>query len=383
MDFENLNTEDFAAAMTAAAEEKPTETSTQQAQDLASTETTALSDATTLETQDVADATGTADAATKTTDASTETAHANKAETTTEAPKPVEIIKEVEKIVEKYPEFKTEKAKALFEQLTTAEDPKVAEKTVLEYLREKNRDYTVMSDMDIVKAALRKENPSWTKDDVDLKIRRTYGKDLVKTDLSSIDKDIDPDKYEQAIARNEEIDNALADLRLDALQKRPVLIQAQQELELPSIKPSQEPAPTGPTPEQVEAANKAWVQAVDAAIPSLSEIKQTIDDKEVVYALNDNDKAALKTQLDNFNLLDFSKQRGWQNEDGTPNVLKLAQDVLKLQNFDQISKSYATQIKTDTTKDVLRSIKNIDETKRPPQEIAAGSFEEAYFATVK
>lgn len=297
---------------------------------------------------------------------------------------PKTIIKEVEKIVEKYPEFKSEKAKQLFENLVNAEDPKVAEKSVLDYLREKQRDYTTMSDMDVVKAALRKENPTWTKEDVDLKIRRTYGKNLTPIDLNTIDKELDPDKYEQAEAHNEDVSNALADLRLDALQKRPTLIQQQQELELPTIKSAvQEPAPSGPTLEQIEAANKAWKEAVEASMGNVSSIKQTIDDKEVEYSLTDDEKKALNTKIENFNLLQFSKDRGWQNEDGTPNIQKLAEDVLKLENFDKISKSFGTQLKTEVTKDVLKSIKNVDEGKRPPQENGApASLADAYFAAI-
>lgn len=297
---------------------------------------------------------------------------------------PKTIIKEVEKIVEKYPEFKSEKAKQLFENLVNAEDPKVAEKSVLDYLREKQRDYTTMSDMDVVKAALRKENPTWTKEDVDLKIRRTYGKNLTPIDLNTIDKELDPDKYEQAEAHNEDVSNALADLRLDALQKRPTLIQQQQELELPTIKSAvQEPAPSGPTPEQIEAANKAWKEAVEASMGNVSSIKQTIDDKEVEYSLTDDEKKALNTKIENFNLLQFSKDRGWQNEDGTPNIQKLAEDVLKLENFDKISKSFGTQLKTEVTKDVLKSIKNVDEGKRPPQENGApATLADAFYAAI-
>jgi len=376
MDFENLDNEAVAAAMAAGTPENA--------------ESPAIEIEAPAETSYSPPAEEAADATTETVEATTPppaTEEATTSTTDTTAPadetsKPVEVIKEVEKIIEKQPEFKNEKSKQLFEQLTNAEDPKEAEKTVLEYLREKNRDYSVMSDIDVVKAALRKENPTWTKDDVDLKIRRTYGKDLTTIDLSSIDADLEPEKYDKAKTHNEDVENALADLRLDALQKRPVLIQAQQELELPSIKPSQqEPPAVGPTPEEVEAANKQWLQAVDSSLSGLSEIKQSIDNKEVVYALNDEDKTALKSQMETFNLLDFSKKRGWQNEDGTPNVTKLAEDVLKLQNFDKITKSYAGQIKTEATKDVLKSIKNVDDAKRPPQEVGAGSFEEAFFSS--
>lgn len=324
-----------------------------------------------------------------TTTAETENTEETSSETTettetTEQPKTIEVIKEVEKIVEKWPEFKNDKSKDLFNRLTNAEDPKQAEKEVLEYLREKNRDYTVMSDVDIVKSALRKENPSWTKDDVDLKMRRIYGKNLNKIDTSSIDQDLDPDKYENALKHNEDVENALADLRLDALQKRPALIQAQQELELPTIQQQETAAqPNQPTQADIEAANAKWLKTVEASLPSLSQIKQIIDDKEVVYDLNDTDKKELGDDIKNFNLLNFSKARGWQNEDGTPNILKLAEDVLKLKSFDKISKSYATQIKTETTKDVLKQIKNVDDKKSPPQSNSVSSLEDAYFASKK
>lgn len=293
------------------------------------------------------------------------------------------VIKEVEKIVEKHPEFKNDRSKQLFETLINADDPKVAEQSILDYLREKKRDYSVMSDMDVMKAALRKENPTWTKEDVDLKLRRTYGKNLTPIDLSTIDKDIDPDKYEQAEKHNEDVSNALADLRLDALQKRPMLIKQQEELELPAIKSAQPAAPQGPTDEQIEAANKAWKEAVDASMGNLKSIKQTIDDKEVEYSLTDEDKKALNTKLEGFNLLQFSKDRGWQNEDGTPNIQKLAEDVLKLENFDKISKSFGTQLKTEVTKNVLKSIKNVDDTKRPVQEQGApSSLADAFYAAM-
>lgn len=302
-------------------------------------------------------------------------------ETTTE-PKTVEVIKEVEKIVEKWPEFKSDRSKALFNRLTTAEDPKQAEKDILDYLKEKNRDYSVMSDVDVVKAALRKENPTWTREDVDLKMRRIYGKDLSKIDTSSIDQDLEPEKYEKALEHNENVENALADLRLDALQKRPFLIKQQQELELPSIEQKQPVSETKPlSPEEVEAANQNWIKSVDASLPSLSDIKQTIDNKEVVYSLNDDEKKELDSKIKNFNLINFAKERGWQNEDGSPNIIKLAEDVLKLNSFDKISKSYATQIKTDTTKDVISQIKNIPNEKRAPQENSVNSLEEAYFAS--
>lgn len=302
-------------------------------------------------------------------------------ETTTEPVKPIEVIKEVEKIVDRYPEFKNEKSKAIYERLINAEDPKEAEKEVLNYLREKQRDYSVMSDLDVVKAALRQENPTWSKDDVDLKVRRIYGKNLTTIDLKTIDADIDPDKYQAAIGHNEEVEGALADIRLDALQKRPLLLQHQQELELPTIPQKNVTPQSGPTQEQVDEANRNWLTAVEAVLPTISDIKQTIDDKEVVYALNDADKKALGDTIKNFNLAAFSKEQGWVKEDGTPDIRKLAEDVLWLKNKVQISKSFATQIKTDTTKDLLKTIKNVDGSNRAPVNTDIGSLEEAYLAT--
>lgn len=297
-----------------------------------------------------------------------------------QAQEPVERV--VEKVVEKYPEFKNERSKAIYEALVNAEDPAEAQKTMHEYLREKNRDYTTMSDMDVVRAALRKENPSWTQNDVELKIRRSYGKDFTPIDLSTIDKEIDPDKYELAEQHNERVQNAIDDLRLDALQKRPVLIQQQQELELPTIKTAQQPTPQGPTAEEIEAANQKWAQTVATALPAFTSLKQTIDGKEVVYDLTAEDKQGLQERITKFNLMDFAKSMGWQNEDGSPNVLKLAQDEYFLRNREAITKSFASQIKTETTKDVLQTIKNIDDAPQSTQSTEVGSFEEAFYQAV-
>src|SRR6184192_1569150 len=82
----------------------------------------------------------------------------------TPAPTTVEVIKEVEKIVEKYPDM-DEYTGEIFQALLDGK-----EDVLLTYLAEKHRDYKKMSDYDAIKADLLKKNPHYSDEDAALKI---------------------------------------------------------------------------------------------------------------------------------------------------------------------------------------------------------------------
>jgi hypothetical protein len=62
-----------------------------------------------------------------------------------------------------------------------------------------------------------------------------------------------------------------------------------------------------------------------------------------------------------FNASEYLSKRGWFDQEGNPNILKISEDVYKLENQGKMIGSVATQIKTATRKEVIsRDIKNID-----------------------
>ena len=151
-------------------------------------------------------------------------------ETPAEAPTPTEVIKEVEKIVEKYPEM-DEYTRELFDALMEGK-----EDVLLNYLSEKNRDYTKMSDYDVVKANLRKANPHYSDEDAALKIEMQYG-EIVKVDLNSLDEEKEPEIYAEAVAHNKAVERNQKLLKLDAVEARNALESSKKEIKLPKITP--------------------------------------------------------------------------------------------------------------------------------------------------
>jgi len=276
-------------------------------------------------------------------------------------PEPRVIEKVVEKIVEKYPEFKDERAKDLYERYVNGDID-----SIHDYLSEIKRNYDTMSDLDVVRMSLKKDNPTWTDKDIELEIRTAYGKQLEVYDLDSIDKDLDPEGYKEALAHNERAEENLLRLQRGARDSRVKLKEQQKTIELPKITKEEPVAQTaGRTQEEIDESNRKWAEDAETSVPNITDFKFQIgDDKkpeEAVFTVTPEDKAELVESMKKWNGADFMKERGWTNEDGTFNHLKIAEDVYALRNLNKIVKSVSTRSKNATIKEVIASdIKNID-----------------------
>lgn len=290
-----------------------------------------------------------------------------------------EVIKEVEKIVEKYPEFKSEKAKAIYESILASDDDN-AEKLFYDYLREKNRDYKVMSDIDVVKTAIEKANPQWNKADIDLELKSKYGDELIKIDLSAIDKELDPSEYDDAVKHNKLVDANLNLIARDARDNRYQLINDQKSLELPKIEKQATSTQVmqEPTAEEIAENKRTWDARVEEQTKDgLRDFKIKIGDKDFAYKFTDEERASVVNETKDFNFNEFALKRGWIDAEGNSNALKLAEDVQKLNNFEKIIKAFATQSKTQGTKEAIKDIKNITPTSTAAP-ISAVSFTDAF-----
>lgn len=260
----------------------------------------------------------------------------------------------------KIPKFKNPETEALFNLWASGE-----KKAVLDYIKESEKDYKTMSDVDVVREALAKKNPNWSPKDIDVEMRVEYGKQLEPIDLANIEKTDEDgaitDEYKEALAINERVEENLLRLQRAARDSRLTLIDEQSKIELPTITKAEAPAaPAQLTAAEIAERTAAWVKSVEDNLPKLSNIKMTIDNKEVEYVTSDDEKKELTDKIKNFNIFTFGKTRGWYNEDGSTNPLKLAEDVQKMEDFEKITASLAGQVKTETTKGVLRRIKNTD-----------------------
>ena len=267
-----------------------------------------------------------------------------------------EIVEEqpqvVERVIEKYPEM-NEDAKKLFAAFQSGN-----EEEVFNYLSEKRKDYSSMSDFDVVKESLIRLNPTWTERDIAIEIKSKYGSLSGKKDLSSIDEDIYPEEYQSAIDYNELIDERETILARDAREARRTLDEQKKNIEFPKF--TQE-AENQPTDEEIAEANKQWEEMVASEVPKISNFKYKLNGEDVVYKITEEEKVNLTTTMKNFNASDYLSKRGWFDQEGKPNILKISEDVYKLENEGKMIGSVATQIKTATRKEVIsRDIKNID-----------------------
>jgi len=274
-----------------------------------------------------------------------------------------EKIVEVEKIIEKYPEFKDEYSKSLYEKLLQGDEDEL-----YSYLSEKKKNYEVMSDYDVVKENLKKSNPQWSAKDVEAEIKFKYGKEFDKIDISAIDREDEPEAYEKAVRHNDDVERRELILERDARDARIALEAQKKNIELPKIsKEEAKPEVNQPTQEEIDELNRQWEAEVEAEVPKLSDITFKVENEEVVYKITDAEKREMAATMKDFEVGDYFSKRGWFNEDGQPNIKQITEDVYKLENMGKILSASASKIKTSTKKDVVAEIKNVDLTRNQSQ----------------
>jgi hypothetical protein len=280
-------------------------------------------------------------------------------------PEPRVIEREVEKIVYKEPEFKSQKDKDLYDAWVEGRMDEVKN-----YWKEIDKDFDTMSHLDVIREGLAKNNPQWSKQDIEDEIKGEYGKELIKFNLADFDKENDPEGYEKAEAHNELADANALKIARHARDFRITLKKAQDELkaiELPKIKTDVPPAaeaPTAPTQEQLDEAARTWAEAAEAQVKDFADFKFQVGDEknpeDVDFTLTPDEKKAIVEKMKTWNGGDFMSRRGWRNADGTFNLLKIAEDEqILIDNAKMVKSAYAQGV-TNGRKQEVAKIKNVD-----------------------
>jgi hypothetical protein len=281
----------------------------------------------------------------------------------------------------KIPKFKDDEAKAWFD-LVQSED---GTKALKEYISEKEKDYKTMSDVDIMKNALKAENPAWDNKRIELELRHKYGTNLTKIDTANLDPEDDKEELKEANAHNNEVEKNLELLQMHAFDKRVSLLNKQSKLTLPEIQKAEtDTKETQETPEQAAERIAKWQEKVEDTVPKLSNFKIDIDDKGVEYVWTDDEKAALVSEMKNFNIFKWMQSEGWTNADNSWNPDKIAEGVRFLRDKNKVIASVASQVKTEAIRATMAKIKGIDPNYREPGPAKVyNSLEEAAQAKLK
>lgn len=247
------------------------------------------------------------------------------------------------------------------------------EDLVYDYFKQKNTDYNQFSDIDIIKTKIANENPGWDSDDIELEIDSKYGPSLLaeRIDLSEIDKDIYPDDYKDALKINKEIDKAEKLLKRDAKETRVVLEDIKNNISLPvserrsvekdTVSTENVEASAEYTQEELKQIQADWISAVEKGVPEVSEFKFKLGDEDVSYKITEDEQKQLVDKMKGFNAESYLLERGWLNQDGSPNIKKITEDVYILENNEKIFRSGWTQAKEKAKMDIIsKDIKNIN-----------------------
>lgn len=248
------------------------------------------------------------------------------------------------------------------------------EQALFEYLTIKNTDYSEVSDLDIITGYLEAEHQNWDGEDIQFELEQKYGSALFqdKVDLNEIDQELYPEEYKEAVKLNKEIDRAQKLLKRDAMEKRVELEEIKANIQLPisgKIKPESNvkqevektSEPEGLTQEEIERYQKEWIAAVEKEVPTLDEFNFKLGDEDVSYKVTEDEKKQMVETMKNFNAESYLVQRGWINQDGSPNIKKITEDVYILENNEKMFKSGWTQAKEKAKMDLIgKDLKNIE-----------------------
>lgn len=235
------------------------------------------------------------------------------------------------------------------------------------YLSEVNRDYDTMSPEQLVKLKLKKDNPTWTDQEVEQELNELYhvGSELITIDRAEmLDEEI-----REAERHNKEVSRAHRLLKTDAKSAQDYFNSQKSNLEVPDFN-----LPTGEVDidsilaqeeaqyaKQVEEAQNTWRGLIDKGVKGVSSVTKKItfeDNKSPVeisvdYKLSDKQKADLQARL-----YDYVAQPGddkrYVQEDGSIDIEGFVKAQAEKEFFDNILKTALVEYGAMVRKAILK-----------------------------
>jgi hypothetical protein len=200
-------------------------------------------------------------------------------------------------------------------------------------------NYSEMSDLDILKAGMKLNDPDLTDNDVDFLVNKEYR--------------LDEEEYDEDTVRISKLK-----LRKDAKEYRVKLEDWKKKYEIPVKSNTQKLEEQKAVQEESLKEKQRWENLVSDSASKFESIDFNINDKgeKFTFALSDEDRTTLKTN--NSDLSKFWSR--FMNEDGTENMEKLNKTMFLVDNFDKVVRAIANQYKSSGKDDVLKDIKNPD-----------------------
>ena len=200
-------------------------------------------------------------------------------------------------------------------------------------------DYSEMSDLNILKAGMKLNDPDLSDSDIDFLVDREYK--------------LDEEEYDE-----DEVRISKLKLRKDAKEYKIKLEEWKKQYEIPVKSEGQLKEDENTNRENQLKEKQRWENLVNDSTSKFETVDFNINDKgeKFTFTLSDEDRNTLKSS--NSDLSKFWSR--FMNEDGTENMEKLNKTMFLVDNFDKVVRAVANQYKSSGKDDVLKDIKNPD-----------------------
>ncbi len=276
-------------------------------------------------------------------------------------------LKKFKEAAPKEVEFKNEDSKKFFEYLTEGKEDEVYnfldQKKKLTRLTTSEVNENTAAEM--VKLAMQQKYKDFTPEEINYKFNKQFGlpKEPVQTDLE------DDTEFE---ARKTEWQEKVADIKKDLVIEakiiKPELEKLNTELILPNIQKETNQSAELQSQEELAKIDKLrekYLESLGNDLKNVNGFEATYKNEDVelrvAYSISDEEKTALKSELEDFDVEGFILST-WFKEDGTPNVKSLMEDIYLLRNKEKVFQKIATDTGNKVLENKVKTAKNINVT---------------------
>jgi hypothetical protein len=245
-------------------------------------------------------------------------------------------------------EFSNEDSKKLYEYIKDGK-----EEDVYSFLdRKKKVEKLATADVsnknvaaELVKFGIKNDNPTLSEDDVDFMFNERYSIPSKPVELPS---DTEDEYQEKVSAWERQVEALEKRLVIEAKMQQPKMAQLKTELVLPNIErelPNQQQQ-TQEELQKVQQIRDNYLQKLENDYKNFNGYEVKYKDEEVEIPVNfvvpDEDKVALKKELESFDVDAFIEQRWFK--DGQPNITQMMEDVTLLRSKEAVFQKIASEV---------------------------------------
>jgi hypothetical protein len=266
-------------------------------------------------------------------------------------------------------EFANEESKKLFEYMKEGKTEEVFQ------LLAQQKRLSAVADMkpaDAIKLNLEMKNPHYKADDVQDIFEDTYQ----IPDKPEQGLDEEDDEYADRLTKWEtKVGKINRRIERDAVEAKASLASMAKELVLPDINSTQKSSAEQieaqrKESERVDNARRAFLESLESDHSKFDGFKTTAKSEDaelpVAFVVTDQEKAALKESLKNFDI-DTFVANNWLTKEGKPNVQRMMEDIYLLQNREKVFAKFANDSATQSLEAYLKTKGQINVTGDSPK----------------